>query len=73
MPLDKWKDHIRNDFESSLFPEYPLLQNLKEQLYTKGALYASLSGTGSTVYGIFKKGEQAEITSETVFKQHYLL
>ena len=73
LPLDKWKDHIKNDFEISLFPEYPLLQNLKEQLYAKGALYAALSGTGSTVYGIFKKGEQAEISSETELKQHYLL
>jgi 4-diphosphocytidyl-2-C-methyl-D-erythritol kinase len=73
LPLDKWKDHIRNDFETSLFPEYPLLERLKEQLYAGGALYASLSGTGSTVYGIFKKGEQAAISAETAFKQRYLL
>jgi 4-diphosphocytidyl-2-C-methyl-D-erythritol kinase len=71
LPLDKWKDHIRNDFEVSLFPEYPVLQKMKEQLYVGGALYASLSGTGSTVYGIFKKGERAEINSEISFKQHY--
>jgi 4-diphosphocytidyl-2-C-methyl-D-erythritol kinase len=73
LPLDTWKDHIRNDFETSLFPQYPLLQDLKEQLYKGGALYASLSGTGSTVYGIFKKGKQAQISSEATFKQHYLL
>lgn len=73
LPLDKWKDYIRNDFEVSLFPEYPVLENLKEQLYRDGCLYAALSGTGSTVYGIFKKGERADIHSETGFKQHYLL
>jgi 4-diphosphocytidyl-2-C-methyl-D-erythritol kinase len=73
LPLDKWKEHIRNDFETSLFPKYPLLQHLKEQLYAGGALYASLSGTGSTVYGIFKKGEQAKINSEIPIRQHYLL
>jgi 4-diphosphocytidyl-2-C-methyl-D-erythritol kinase len=66
LPLDQWKDHIRNDFETSLFPEYPLLQHLKEELYAGGALYASLSGTGSTVYGIFQKGEQATISSKDI-------
>lgn len=73
LPLEKWKDHIRNDFETSLFPEYPMLRDIKEQLYSQGALYAALSGTGSTVYGIFKKGERAKINSETSVKQHYLL
>jgi 4-diphosphocytidyl-2-C-methyl-D-erythritol kinase len=73
LPLNRWKDHIRNDFETSLFPEYPLLHDIKEQLYSQGALYASLSGTGSTVYGIFKKGAQAKINSEMPVKQHYLL
>ncbi|AUD05048.1 4-(cytidine 5'-diphospho)-2-C-methyl-D-erythritol kinase [Spirosoma pollinicola] len=52
-PIDKWRTTIHNDFEDSLFPKYPILNQLKEQLYDSGAVYASMSGSGSTVYGIF--------------------
>ncbi len=48
-----WKDLIRNDFETSLFPLYPQLRTIKQQLYEAGASYASMSGSGSTVFGIF--------------------
>ena len=52
---DSWKDHLHNDFEDSLFPKFPILSSLKRQLYNAGAYYASLSGSGSTVYGLFNK------------------
>lgn len=52
-PVDTWRDTVRNDFETSLFPTYPLLSALKAQLYASGAVYASMSGSGSTIYGIF--------------------
>ncbi len=52
-PVDTWRDTVRNDFETSLFPSYPLLSALKAQLYASGAVYASMSGSGSTIYGIF--------------------
>lgn len=52
-PIDTWRTTIRNDFEDSLFSNYPLLAAVKQQLYETGAVYASLSGSGSTVYGIF--------------------
>lgn len=52
-PLSNWRDTVRNDFEASLFPAYPLLASVKEQLYEAGAVYASMSGSGSTLYGIF--------------------
>lgn len=52
-PLGEWRTIISNDFEVALFEEYPLLHTLKSTLYEEGALYASMSGSGSAVYGIF--------------------
>jgi 4-diphosphocytidyl-2-C-methyl-D-erythritol kinase len=50
--IETWRTTIHNDFEDSLFPMYPLLAQIKQQLYDAGAVYASMSGSGSTVYGI---------------------
>ncbi|RYF64059.1 MAG: 4-(cytidine 5'-diphospho)-2-C-methyl-D-erythritol kinase, partial [Cytophagaceae bacterium] len=52
-PIETWHGTVHNDFEDSLFPKYPLLADIKQHLYDMGALYASMSGSGSTVYGIF--------------------
>ena len=52
-PVSQWKESLHNDFEKSVFPRYPLLKRLKEEFYDQGALYASMSGSGSTVFGIF--------------------
>ncbi|MPR33500.1 4-(cytidine 5'-diphospho)-2-C-methyl-D-erythritol kinase [Salmonirosea aquatica] len=52
-PLDQWKGQVVNDFEESLFPKYPVLDEYKQKLYGLGAHYASMSGSGSTLYGIF--------------------
>jgi 4-diphosphocytidyl-2-C-methyl-D-erythritol kinase len=52
-PIETWRETIVNDFESSVFAKYPAIAQLKEQLYQHGALYASMSGSGSAVYGIF--------------------
>jgi 4-diphosphocytidyl-2-C-methyl-D-erythritol kinase len=54
LPVGEWKNVIKNDFESTIFPKYPVLSNIKKQLYNMGALYASLSGSGSALYGIFE-------------------
>lgn len=68
LPITEWRTHIKNDFEATLFPQFPVLDFIKEQLYLQGAIYASLSGTGSTVYGIFPKGVKANIEMETPFR-----
>jgi 4-diphosphocytidyl-2-C-methyl-D-erythritol kinase len=52
-PLSEWKDFLVNDFERPVFKEYPVLERIKQNLYDRGALYASMSGTGSSIYGIF--------------------
>jgi 4-diphosphocytidyl-2-C-methyl-D-erythritol kinase len=53
-PIDTWKDELLNDFELPVFAEYPQVKQIKEDLYNAGAVYASMSGSGSTVYGLFK-------------------
>ncbi|NOQ74411.1 MAG: 4-(cytidine 5'-diphospho)-2-C-methyl-D-erythritol kinase [Crocinitomix sp.] len=50
-----WQTNIKNDFETTIFPNYPTLAEIKKKLYSNGALYASMTGTGSSVYGIFNK------------------
>ncbi|MBI3501684.1 MAG: 4-(cytidine 5'-diphospho)-2-C-methyl-D-erythritol kinase [Bacteroidetes bacterium] len=54
LPIKKWKETIVNDFEKVIFPKHPELKKIKEKLYSHGALYASMSGSGSAVYGIFE-------------------
>ena len=55
LPLNEWKNHITNDFEETIFTRYPAIANLKQALYDEGAIYASMSGSGSSVFAIFKK------------------
>jgi 4-diphosphocytidyl-2-C-methyl-D-erythritol kinase len=58
-PVSTWKKDLVNDFERPVFNEYPLLKEIKEMLYAAGAEYASMTGTGSCVYGIFSKKKKA--------------
>lgn len=57
-PVSEWKKYMINDFEKSVFSRYPAIKIIKEQLYERGALYASMSGSGSSVFGIFEKPEE---------------
>jgi 4-diphosphocytidyl-2-C-methyl-D-erythritol kinase len=53
-PIEKWKNLVSNDFEKIVFTQHPQVESIKHKLYSIGALYASMSGSGSTVYGFFK-------------------
>lgn len=52
-PIETWKDNVKNDFEVSVFAKYPEIAGIKDMLYDLGAVYASMSGSGSSVFGIF--------------------
>lgn len=54
-PIESWKDSMKNDFEESVFLKFPEVAAIKDELYDLGAVYAAMSGSGSSVYGIFKE------------------
>ncbi len=71
LPISKWKDHIHNDFEDAIFMQHADLAAIKRVMYAQGAIYAAMSGSGSTIYGIFEKGQKAVIETPLKYKEHY--
>ncbi|MDT8413608.1 MAG: hypothetical protein RQ875_14170, partial [Vicingaceae bacterium] len=55
MPIQEWKNCIKNDFEATIFLKYKTIEQTKLALYKQGAIYASMTGSGSAVYGVFNK------------------
>nr|WP_319399327.1 4-(cytidine 5'-diphospho)-2-C-methyl-D-erythritol kinase [uncultured Carboxylicivirga sp.] len=55
LPVEDWKNCIKNDFETTVFQKYPEIESIKNRLYSNGALYAAMSGSGSSVFGLFKE------------------
>ncbi len=72
LPISEWRGTITNDFEAPIFEQNPVLADIKRQLYDAGAIYAAMSGSGSTIFGIFEKGKSAEIKAEVAFEEHYI-
>lgn len=68
-PIETWKDDLKNDFEEIIFPQYPGIEKIKNDMYNAGALYASMSGSGSSVFGIFSKQKSPGIS----FPSHYFV
>ncbi len=66
-PVSEWKQSIVNDFEMPVGQAHPEIRETIDLLYNAGAMYASLTGTGSTVYGIFKKDEKPPINLPTTY------
>lgn len=54
-PIETWRDDLINDFEASIFQKLPILAETKQLMYDHGAVYAAMSGSGSTIYGIFNE------------------
>ncbi|MCK4630390.1 MAG: 4-(cytidine 5'-diphospho)-2-C-methyl-D-erythritol kinase [Bacteroidales bacterium] len=59
-PVSQWKENIFNDFEKPVFSEFPNIKKIKEKLYRMGAIYSSLTGSGSAVYGLFDKKTETD-------------
>jgi len=68
-PVESWRTDLKNDFEDPVFKKYPEIKQIKDGLYKAGALYASMTGSGSTVYGIFEKN----IKMNLVFPGNYFM
>ena len=59
VPVEEWRNYVHNDFEDSIFPAHPEFALIKEEIYHTEALYASLTGSGSCLYGIYKDKDAA--------------
>ncbi|MGE5109039.1 MAG: 4-(cytidine 5'-diphospho)-2-C-methyl-D-erythritol kinase [Sphingobacteriales bacterium] len=68
-PIETWKDELINDFEKPVFENHPEIKVIKEKMYDSGAVYASMSGSGSTVYGVFDYKPDLD----KVFPAHYFV
>lgn len=68
-PVETWRNTLTNDFEKAVMQNYPAIREIKEQLYAMGAVYAAMTGTGSTVYGIFRKEHSITLS----FPNHYFI
>ena len=67
LPVGEWADRMVNDFEESIFANHPLLAEIKQELYHQGAAYASMSGSGSTIFGLFRSQPHCE----QLFAEHF--
>lgn len=67
LPVTEWKDRVINDFEAPVFAAFPEVGAIRQQLYEAGALFAAMTGSGSTVFGIFEKDQSPVFT----FPEHY--
>lgn len=68
LPIQKWNGLLVNDFEKTVFPLFPQIAEIKKELYKQGALYASLSGSGSSIFGIFEKSNQPQFSFDPSFQ-----
>ena len=60
-PVERWKDSLLNDFELPIFRQHWEIVDIKDELYRLGAAFASMSGSGSTVFGIFPREKQLKL------------
>ena len=64
-PINTWREELKNDFEEAVFAAHPPVKEIKESLYQQGAMYAAMSGSGSTIFGIFEPNAGAVSLKES--------
>ena len=69
VPVDKWKGILKNDFEESVFPNHPGIKVIKEKMYARGAVYASMTGSGAAVFGLFKNKPEVDFPGCFVWEE----
>ncbi len=67
-PIGEWREVVKNDFESHIFESHPVIAELKQAMYDAGAVYASMSGSGSAVFGIFDEEPKLEQVNTNYLK-----
>jgi 4-diphosphocytidyl-2-C-methyl-D-erythritol kinase len=73
LPVELWKDKVTNDFEEPVFKRFPVIGEIKQKLYDAGAAYASMSGSGSAVYGLFNKPPEVGDVFRGMYTAEFLL
>jgi len=68
MPIEKWKDELINDFEKPVFAQHPEIGSIKNRMYEQGAIYALMSGSGSSVFGLFEKNVSIDFGASQTWK-----
>ena len=63
-PIQEWKERMVNYFEESVFPQFPAIKEIKEKLYEAGAIYAAMTGSGSSVFGLFKPEDNKSVKED---------
>ncbi len=71
-PISTWENELVNDFEKIVYPKYPQIKEIKENMYLHGAAYAAMTGTGSTVFGIFTPGKDVEFSIEKAYFHRWI-
>ena len=74
-PVETWREELTNDFEKSVFAIHPEIGAIKDRLYEMGAIYADMSGSGSSLFGLFRQGivTQVGVDETYIRKGRYIL
>ena len=67
-PIEEWRAVVKNDFEPHIFAAHPTIAHLKQTMYDAGAIYASMSGSGSAIFGLFEKAPQIDLPDDIFLK-----
>jgi 4-diphosphocytidyl-2-C-methyl-D-erythritol kinase len=72
LPVSEWKGLLVNDFEKNLSVAFPAIRSIKDDMYANGAIYASMTGSGSTVYGMFHPETLPSLKLQSTWRAYYI-